>query len=288
MKNISKSTGYLIVAAFWLAICLLWSTNTQAQTLCDSNMTYTIGSQMQLEVAIPVTGNSLPYMAPLYAVTYGNGNMLAEDSCFSGPCTHMIYNYNPNGTYYDTLTTCISYTVTDTMGYVDTLMCCFDQYWDGQFWQKLLMQQQNFSCDSISYFVDQGIYFNTNLVDNYNNPDSSMISWSVCNTSTCYTGEGTFAAFPMIQPTDTLKVCYDAYLYYGNAMEVCNQCDSMVYSQGNSQWVLYSYQGNTTGISELEITRLNDNKIYDMLGRELTEIPLGKMYIRNQKLYINK
>jgi len=288
MKNISKSTGYLIVAAFWLAICLLWSTKTQAQTLCDSNMTYTIGSQMQLEVAIPVTGNSLPYMAPLYAVTYGNGNMLAEDSCFSGPCTHMIYNYNPNGTYYDTLTTCISYTVTDTMGYVDTLMCCFDQYWDGQFWQKLLMQQQNFSCDSISYFVDQGIYFNTNLVDNYNNPDSSMISWSVCNTSTCYTGEGTFAAFPMIQPTDTLKVCYDAYLYYGNAMEVCNQCDSMVYSQGNSQWVLYSYQGNTTGISELEITRLNDNKIYDMLGRELTEIPLGTMYIRNQKLYITK
>jgi len=288
MKNISKSTGYLIVAAFWLAICLLWSTNTQAQTLCDSNMTYTIGSQMQLEVAIPVTGNSLPYMAPLYTVTYGNGNMLAEDSCFSGPCTHMIYNYNPNGTYYDTLTTCISYTVTDTMGYVDTLMCCFDQYWDGQFWQKLLMQQQNFSCDSISYFVDQGIYFNTNLVDNYNNPDSSMISWSVCNTSTCYTGEGTFAAFPMIQPTDTLKVCYDAYLYYGNAMEVCNQCDSMVYSQGSGQWVLYNYQGNTTGISELEITRLNDNKIYDMLGRELTEIPLGKMYIRNQKLYITK
>ena len=288
MKNISKSTGYLIVAAFWLAICLLWSTNTQAQTLCDSNMTYTIGSQYQLEIAIPVTGNSLPTMAPLYAVTYGGQTMLGQDSCFSGPCTHMVYNYNPNGTYYDTITTCISYTLTDTLGYVDTLMCCFDQYWDGQFWQKLLMQQQNFSCDSISYFVDQGIYFNTNLVDNYNNPDSSMISWSVCNTSTCYTGEGTFAAFPMIQPTDTLKVCYDAYLYYGNAMEVCNQCDSMVYSQGSGQWVLYSSQGNTTGISELEITRLNDNKIYDMLGRELTEIPLGTMYIRNQKLYITK
>ena len=99
---------------------------TQAQTLCDSNITYTTGSQMQLEVAIPVTGNNLPFMAPLYAVTYGDGNMLAEDSCFSGPCTHMVYNYNPNGTYYDTLTTCISYTVTDTMGYVDTLMCPAD------------------------------------------------------------------------------------------------------------------------------------------------------------------
>ena len=107
---------------------------TQAQTLCDPNMTYTTGSQYQLEIAIPVTGNSLPTMAPLYAVTYGDGNMLAEDSCFSGPCTHMVYNYNPNGTYYDTLTTCISYTLTDTAGYVDTLMCCFSQYWDGSSW----------------------------------------------------------------------------------------------------------------------------------------------------------
>jgi len=30
------------------------------------------------------------------------------------------------------------------------------------------------------------------------------------------------------------------------------------------------------------------NKIYDILGRELSEIPTGTMYIRNQKLYINK
>ena len=118
-----------------LAVIVLLGLQTQAQiTLCDSNMTYTKGSQMQLEIAIPVTGNSLPTMAPLYAVTYGDGNMLAEDSCFSGPCTHMVLNYNPNGAYYDTLTTCISYTLTDTVGYVDTLMCCFSQYWDGSSW----------------------------------------------------------------------------------------------------------------------------------------------------------
>ena len=66
----------------------------QAQTLCDPNMTYTTGSQYQLEVAIPVTGNSLPTMAPLYAVTYGGQTMLGQDSCFSGPCTHLVYNYN--------------------------------------------------------------------------------------------------------------------------------------------------------------------------------------------------
>jgi hypothetical protein len=290
MKNINKNKGYLIVTAFWLAILTFCSLKTQAQSSCDSTMSYTVGSQYQLEIAFGIGGNNLStWSAPLYVVTYGGGNMLAEDSCFANVCTHMIYNYNMStGMPYDTLTTCVSYIISDSLQNIDTLWCCFDQYWDGQAWARLMMQQQNFSCDSISYFVDQGPYFNTNLVDNYNNPDSSMISWSVCNATTCYTGEGTFAPFPMIQPTDTLKVCYDAYLYYGNAMEVCNQCDSMVYSQGNSQWVLYSYQGNTTGISELEITRLNDNKMYDLLGRELTEIPVGQMYIRNQKLYINK
>jgi hypothetical protein len=46
--------------------------------------------------------------------------------------------------------------------------------------------------------------------------------------------------------------------------------------------------GTPTAILELEITRLNDNKIYDMLGRELTEIPVGTMYIRNQKIYIQR
>jgi len=188
MKNISKSTGYLIVAAFWLAICLLWSTNTQAQiTLCDSNMTYTTGSQYQLQIAIPVTGNSLPMMAPIYAVTYGGQDMLGEDSCFAFACTHMIYNYNPTtGMPYDTITTCISYTITDSLGNVNITSCCFNQVWDGQ------------------------------------------------------------------------------------------------------AWMLMSNIGVPTGISELEITKLNDNKMYDLLGRELNEIPVGTMYIRNQKLYINK
>jgi hypothetical protein len=31
---------------------------------------------------------------------------------------------------------------------------------------------------------------------------------------------------------------------------------------------------------------VNDGKIYDIMGRKLTEIPLGKMYIRNNKKYI--
>jgi hypothetical protein len=292
MKNIKKSTGYLIVAAFWMVVLMLASTKTQAQTLCDSNMTYTIGSQYQLEIAIPVTGNSLPTMAPLYAVTYGNGNMLAEDSCFSGPCTHMIYNYNPNGTYYDTLETCISYTVTDTMGYIDTLMCCFEQYWDGSSWAKLSMQQQPFNCDSLSYSSTIGlplmVYGNINGVSNI--VDSIDWNFTACNTSTCYIpqGSGPLYSFPLINVTDTVKLCYDAIVYWSGTSSICNYCDSLIFDYNDSIWVSYSFQGNTVSIEEITLNRNNNNKIYDMLGRELTEIPVGKMYIRNRKLYITK
>ena len=116
---------------------LLLATQIQAQTLCD--YTYTTGSQYQLEIAIAQTGNSLPTMAPIYAVTYGNQDMLGEDSCFSGPCNHLVYNYNMStGMPYDTITTCISYTVTDSLG-VDTMSCCFNQVWDGQAWMLMSM-----------------------------------------------------------------------------------------------------------------------------------------------------
>jgi len=117
---------------------LLLATQIQAQTLCD--YTYTTGSQYQLEIAIAQTGNGLPTMAPIYAVTYGNQDMLGEDSCFSGPCNHLVYNYNMStGMPYDTITTCISYTVTDSLGYVDTMSCCFNQVWDGQAWMLMSM-----------------------------------------------------------------------------------------------------------------------------------------------------
>jgi hypothetical protein len=147
-------------------------------------MTYTTGSQYQLEIAIPQTGNSLPTMAPLYAVTYGGQTMLGQDSCFAGPCTHTVYNYNPTtGMPYDTITTCISYTLTDTLGYVDTMSCCFNQVWDGQAWMRMSM-------------------------------------------------------------------------------------------------------GGTVGIEELYNTEKQDYRIFNVLGRQLIEAPIGEMYIQNRKKYI--
>ena len=84
-----------------ILIMLLLATQIQAQTLCD--YVYTTGSQVQFEVAVPISGNGTFAMLPLYVVTYGGSSMpwnvgsqpmLAEDSCFQGPTQHMVFNYN--------------------------------------------------------------------------------------------------------------------------------------------------------------------------------------------------
>ena len=156
---------------------------------------------------------------------------------------------------------------------------------------QLSAQAQNFSCDSLSYTVLQGLPLTVygeasgiiNMVDS--------IEWlfSACNSVACYTPQGNNPySFPQINMTDTVKFCYDAYIYTSNQMIVCLQvCDSLIFDYTDSTYVLFS-MGGTTSINELILNKINNNKIYDLLGRELTEIPVGKMYIKNNKLYITK
>jgi len=152
----------------------------------------------------------------------------------------------------------------------------------------LQTQAQVSWCDSLSYTTVPGTQLLT-LVGNSslspNMVDSLIWSWSVCDTSTCYSSDGDTAYFQMIQTTDTVKVCYDAYIYFDSSIYVCTQCDSMVYDGFSYSWVLLN-MGNPTSIKEIIFEINNDGKIYDLLGRELLEIPVGVIYIRNKKKYI--
>ena len=155
----------------------------------------------------------------------------------------------------------------------------------------LQTQAQNNLCDSLSYTVLQGlpltVYMEADGI--LNMVDSIEWNASACNSIACYTPQGNNPySFSQINVTDTVKFCYDAYVYTPNQMVVCLQvCDSLIFDYTDSTYVLLS-MGGTTSINELILDKINNNKIYDLLGRELTEIPLGKMYIRNQKLYISK
>ena len=156
----------------------------------------------------------------------------------------------------------------------------------------LQTQAQNNLCDSLSYTVIQGlpmmVYMEANGISNM--VDSIEWNASACNSIACYTPQGNNPySFSQINVTDTVKFCYDAYVYTPNQMIVCSHCDSLIFDYIDSTYVLFN-MGNPTGIGfviEEDRVRWYNDIIYDMLGRELTTTPIGVMYIRGGKKYIN-
>jgi len=150
-------------------------------------------------------------------------------------------------------------------------------------------------CDSLSYsiVIDSSNWNMLNVTGNapgiINMVDSIDWYFSACTNGLCYTAQGNNPYyFPQIMVTDTVKFCYDAFVHspFTNSF-ACQECDSLIYDFMTDTWVLFS-MSNPTSINEITFNKVNDGKIYDMLGRELNEIPVGTMYIRNQKLYITK
>ena len=151
-------------------------------------------------------------------------------------------------------------------------------------------QAQNNLCDSLSYTVLEGlpmmVYMEANGISNM--VDSIEWNASACNSIACYTPQGNNPySFSQINMTDTVKFCYDAYVYTPNQMIVCSHCDSLIFDYTDSTYVLFN-RGNPTFVIEEDGVRWYSDKVYDLLGKELHFIPVGKMYIRNNKLYINK
>ena len=143
-----------------------------------------------------------------------------------------------------------------------------------------------FCCDSITYWTDQAQGFNIGLDTSglVHNPDSIEVWWAVCTNGMCYAGDGMYDYFPQVTTSDTLKVGYDVYLYENNTVEVCSMEEWLVFDQNSFSWVLLNML--PTSINELSFTSIYDNKIYNMLGKEVTNVTIGQMYIRNNKKFI--
>jgi len=140
-------------------------------------------------------------------------------------------------------------------------------------------------CDSVSYSV----YPNPNLVfsvlgevtDSLSSySDTVDFSWEVCNSSLCFSGFGQYASFPLIQQSDTIKVCYSAYIMLNwQTIEACYSCDSLIHN--GQEWVLIG--GGTVGINEIPLR--STNNIYNLKGIKLLQAPKNMMYIKGRKLY---
>ena len=139
-------------------------------------------------------------------------------------------------------------------------------------------------CDSISYTTSSTLNYPFVVSGIANIPGIVTWNWTVCNANLCYSSSGVNASFGQVSLTDTLKVCYDVLIDINGATYACSRCDSLVYNPNSYQWEAMSAQ--PVGIAELKPSIINDGKTYDLLGREIFEIPKGTVYIKNRKKFI--
>ena len=151
-------------------------------------------------------------------------------------------------------------------------------------------QNQLVTCDSLGWtqYPVTGLSITLDTTGATMSPiDSIAVIWSVCDNQICYPGTGMTDYFPSVNMQDTLSVCISTEFYYvpqfNQIIEYCYTCDS-IFHNGND-WVSIN-DSNVVGIEELILNQLNDNKMYDLLGRELLEVPNGQLYIQNRKKYI--
>jgi hypothetical protein len=261
-----------------LAVLVSLGLLTQAQITCDS-ITTTYLSITQDTIKVETNSMSL-------GIPFAMHSWDLYEGCQNGILTHYDTNVVasiplPSPNMVDTFVLC------NWSDYGSVPWSCFscDTFaWNGSNW-AMMMQQPYFCCDSITYWTDQSQGFNIGLDTSgiVHNPDSIDVWWSVCTNGLCYAGDGMYDYFPQVTIYDTLKVGYDVMIYEnGVIVEVCTMEDWLIFDGTN--WVLYNM--NTVGINELTFNKINDNKMYDLLGREVTEAQIGVMYIRNNKKYI--
>jgi len=140
-------------------------------------------------------------------------------------------------------------------------------------------------CDSISYITSSTLNYPFIVSGSIPNiPGTVTWNWTVCNANLCYSGSGVNASFGQVSLTDTLKVCYDVIIDINGITRVCTHCDTLVYNPNSYQWEVTSAQ--PVGIAELKLNTIDDGKMYDLLGREIFEVPRGTIYIKNRKKFI--
>jgi len=139
-------------------------------------------------------------------------------------------------------------------------------------------------CDSISYTTTSTINYPFIVTGVASIPGTVSWNWTVCNSNLCYSSSGVNASFGQVSLTDTLKVCYDVLIDINGMTYACSKCDSLVYNPNSYQWELMAAQ--LVGVAELESNTIDNGKIYDLLGRELFEVPNGTIYIKNRKKFI--
>jgi hypothetical protein len=204
----------------------------QAQTPCDS-ITVT-GSQNQLTL----TSISI---IDYWITTAPDGTVLGEDSLWN---QHSVFNYNPTGSPYDTIVTCL-FTMNTT--------CCLTYVWNGSVWAVPGgTPTPSWDCPTNSpggcYDPGTGLGQYSSLAACQAVCGTPTPSWD-CGTTGCYdpgTGIGQYTTLAACQ-----AVC---------ASTVFNLCDSMIVN-GSLNQPIFEIVGVNTFI-DYWVTTSNDGVLF--------------------------
>ena len=271
-----------------LAVLVLFGLQTQAQITCDS-ITTTYLNVSQDTINVTTNSMNLGVQFPLHSWDLWEG-------CSNAILTYTDTTVNasiplPSPNLIDTFVLC---NWSDYGAAPYSCYSCDTFAWNNGNWNLLSMIQPAepyFCCDSITYWTDagsQGFIIGLDTTNIVHNPDSIVVYWGICTgfatTGMCYSGQGMFYYFSQITTSDTIKVAYDAYIYENGSVEICSIEDWLIFD--GFSWVLFDINNTPTFINELTLNEVNKNKIYDVLGREVTDIKIGTIYIKNGKKYI--
>jgi hypothetical protein len=171
---------------------------------------------------------------------------------------------------------------------------------------QIQAQVASFSCDSMEITLVSStsteFILGTNI-SSLNITQPVTYTWSyyehimvVPVTSTFIPGNNGANCTPCI--TDTLTLLNQTAIYSvilavrDSGFLFNNQCglvDTVSYNTITNEWELNSGSGNPTTITEIEINNVDDDRLYDLLGREFynyNSIPPNTIYIKNRKKYL--
>ena len=155
-----------------------------------------------------------------------------------------------------------------------------------------LQTQAQITCDSITTtylnISPTTIEVETNVL-NLGIPGLILHSWDLYSgcwdAIITYSDTNVNVVIPLPDPivVDTFILCNWGDFWY--TPWTCYPCDTFVWNENN--WEKMGIPSNPTSIQQIAIEKFNNNKIYDLLGREIIgDIPNNTMYIRNNKKYI--
>ena len=153
----------------------------------------------------------------------------------------------------------------------------------------LQTQAQTSLCDSIEISITTNTNYYVELETNLtvtNFPQISYVQSYFWGKNGCLMGTDSSVSINFNTDTSILYAISLVTIFCdSNLCYTCTTNDTLVWNNGSWNWMSMMNM-LPTSIQEFQVNTFNDNKMYDLMGREVVDVPLGTIYIKNGKKYI--